>query len=48
MLLIIGKLFTQALSNIVSSWVEKHDILCEAQYGFRKGRRTTDPIVILS
>ena len=27
---------------------ENHDILCEAQYGFCKGRRTIDPIFILS
>ena len=45
---IIGKLFTQVLSKRISLWAENHDILCEAQYGFRKGRRTTDPIFILS
>ena len=45
---IIGKLFTQVLSKRISLWAENHDILCEVQYGFRKGRRTTDPIFILS
>ena len=48
MLPIIGKLFTQVLLNRISLWAENHDILCEAQYGFHKGRRTTDPIFILS
>ena len=45
---IIGKIFTQVLSNRISLWAENHNILCEAQFGFRKGRRTTDPIFILS
>ena len=27
---------------------QKYNILCEAQYGFRKGRRTIDPIFILT
>ena len=35
---IIGKIFTQVLSNRISLWAENHDILCEAQFGFRKGR----------
>ena len=41
---IIGKIFTQILSNRISLWAENHDMLCEAQFGFCKGRRTTDPI----
>ena len=47
LLLIIGKLFTQILTNRIALWAEKH-ILIEAQYGLRKGRRTTDPTFILS
>ena len=27
---------------------QKHNILCEAQYSFRKGRRSTYPILILT
>ena len=45
---IIGKLFTQILANRIASWADKHNILYEAQYGFCKGRRTTDPNFILS
>ena len=45
---IIDKLFTQILLNRITLWVKKHNILCEAQYGFRKGRRTIEPIFILT
>ena len=45
---IIGKLFIQILSNRITSWVEKHNILCEAHYSFCKGRRTINPIFILT
>ena len=31
---IIGKLFTQILTNRIALWAEKHNILSEAQYGF--------------
>ena len=48
MLPIIGKLFTQILASRITLWADKHNILCEAQYGFCKGRRTTDPNFILS
>ena len=42
----VGKLFIQILSNRITLWTEKHNILCEAQYGFHKGRRNIDPILI--
>ena len=43
----LGKLFTRVINNRLNSWAEQYGILIEAQYGFRKGRSTTDCIYVL-
>jgi len=45
---IFGKLFTQALANGITLRTKKHNIMCEAQFGFHKDRRTIDAMFILS
>ena len=42
-----GKLFTRILNNRINDWVESESILTEAQFGFRKGRCTSDCLFIL-
>jgi len=44
----IGKIFTQILSNRISNWAINNKILNESQFGFRKGRRTTDASFIIT
>ena len=41
------KLMTKIMNKRISEWAEKESKLHEAQYGFRKGRGTTDCIFIL-
>ena len=43
----LGKLFTRVVNNRLNMWAEQYSIYIEAQYGFRKGRSTTDCIFIL-
>ena len=43
----IGKLFTKLLNDRLTQWIESEHILTEAQFGFRKGRGTTDSIFAL-
>ena len=43
----IGKLFTKLLNDRLTKWTESEHILTEAQFGFRKGRGTTDSIFAL-
>ena len=43
----LSKLFTSILNNRIYSWVEDHDKLSDAQFGFRKERSTVDAIFIL-
>ena len=47
MLSIIGKLLVDMLSERLTKFVDRHNILCENQAGFRKGYRTTDRIFTL-
>ena len=47
LLSVLGKLFTRIINNRLDQWAEMYDIYIEAQYGFRKGRSTTDCIFVL-
>ena len=42
LLSVLGKLFTRTVNNRLDKWAEEYSIYVEAQYGFRKGRSTTD------
>ena len=44
---VLGKLFTRIINSRLNVWAERYGIYVEAQYGFRKGRSTTDCIFIL-
>ena len=43
----MGKLFTRVINSRLDNWAEQYAIYVEAQYGFRKGRSTTDCIFVL-
>ena len=43
----LGKLFTRVLNNRLAEWAENDNILNDNQFGFRKGRSTTDCLFIL-
>ena len=43
-----SKLFTGILNNRVTKWAEHNSILSDSQFGFRKGRSTTDAIFVLN
>ena len=43
----MSKLFTSILNNRIYSWVEEHEKLSDAQFGFRKERSTVDAIFVL-
>ena len=43
----MGKVFTSILSKRIASWAENNHILCDEQFGFRTGRRTSDAVYIL-
>ena len=47
LLSVLGKLFTRTVNNRLNNWAEEYSIYVEAQYGFRKGRSTTDCAFIL-
>ena len=42
------RLFTRIMNKRLDTWAEDYGIYIEAQYGFRKGRSTTDCMFILS
>ena len=44
----VSKLFSSILVNRISAWAENNSIICEEQFGFRRGRRTTDAVFILT
>ena len=48
LLSVLGKRFTRVIHNRLKDWAEKYSIYIEAQYGFRKGRSTTDCIFVLN
>jgi hypothetical protein len=43
----VGKLFTGLLNKRFLKWAEQHNILTDAQFGFRPGFGTTDAIFAL-
>ena len=43
----LGKLFTRVLNNRPMFWADSHNMLIDAQAGFRKGRLTVDNTFIL-
>ena len=45
---VMGALFTSVLCDRISTWAEEEGRVSEAQFGFRKNRRTTDAIFILN
>ena len=47
LLSVVGKLFTKIMNTRFNEWAEREDVLTEAQFGFRKGRGTTDCSFIL-
>ena len=47
LLSVLGKLFTRVINKRLDTWAERYGIYVEAQYGFRKGRSTTDCMFIL-
>ena len=47
LLSMLGKLFTRIINRRLDDWAEQYGIYVEAQYGFRKGRSTTDCLFIL-
>ena len=44
----IGNIFTSNLGNRLCEWTESNKLLSEAQFVFRRNRRTTDCIFILN
>ena len=43
-----SKIFTGILNNRISNWAESNNILSDSQFGFRKGRSTTDAVFVLN
>ncbi|KAL1447226.1 hypothetical protein WDU94_000608 [Cyamophila willieti] len=43
----LTKLFTQILTNRFMDWMEKENLFCEGQAGFRRGRSCLDNIFVL-
>ena len=44
---ILSKIYSQILLNRLTKWSEKHEFLCKNQFGFQKGKSTSDCIYIL-
>ena len=44
----MGNIFTSIIRDRLMQWAETESLLNEAQFGFRQGRRTTNPIFILN
>ena len=44
----IGKLFTRIINDRLKQWAENSKVLCKEQFGFQKGKRTTDALFILT
>jgi hypothetical protein len=43
----LGKLFTSILNNRILDWDRKHNIITDAQFGFKPGNSTIDVIFVL-
>ena len=48
LLSVMGKIFTAIIRARLLDWAETTHVINETQFGFRHGRRTTDPIFILN
>ena len=44
----LGKLFTRVMNTRMTKWAERYDKVNESQFGFRKGKGTTDCLFILN
>ena len=44
---ILSKVYSQVLLNRMTKWADMHDVMNNAQFGFKKGKSTTDCIFIL-
>ena len=44
---ILSKVYSQILLNRLTKWADIHDVMTNAQFGFQKGKSTTDCIFIL-
>ena len=44
---ILAKIYSQVLLNRLTAWTEKHEKISECQFGYQKGKSTTDCIFIL-
>ena len=47
LLIVMGKLYMSILRDRLQYWAELNGLLCESQFGFRQGRRTTDAIFVI-
>ena len=43
----LSKLFTSILNKRIIDWSEEHNVISDSQFGFRRGRSTTDAIFLL-
>ena len=43
----LGKLFTRVMNTRMTKWADRYDKVNESQFGFRKGKGTTDCLFIL-
>ena len=43
----LSKFFTSILNKRIIDWMEENDIISDSQFGFRRGRSTTDAIFLL-
>jgi len=48
LLSVLGKVYVSVLNERVTRWAENSGVLAEEQAGFRKGRSTTDQLLILT
>ena len=44
---VLSKIYSQILLSRLNKWSEKYEILCKIQFGFQKGKSTSDCIFIL-
>ena len=44
---ILAKIYSQLLLNRLTKWTSKHEIIMDNQYGFQKGKSTTDCVFLL-
>ena len=44
----LSKIFTSVINKRLVDWTESHNVISDAQFGFRKGRSTVDAIFVLN